>query len=100
MAETTADAAGSQGEAVGRKHTLVIGASSVGTVFEWYDFYPYGSLATFITSHFFSGVNETTGYIFALLAFAAGFAVRPFGALRSEERRVGKECRSRWSPYH
>ena len=51
---------------------LVIGASSVGTVFEWYDFYLYGSLATFITRHFFSGVNETTGYILALLAFAAG----------------------------
>ncbi|HEY4943840.1 MAG TPA: MFS transporter [Rhizomicrobium sp.] len=60
---------------------LVIGGASVGTVFEWYDFYLYGSLASFITKHFFSGVNETTGYIFALLAFAAGFAVRPFGAL-------------------
>ena len=60
---------------------LVIGAASVGTVFEWYDFFLYASLATFITRHFFSGVNETTGYIFALLAFAAGFAVRPFGAL-------------------
>ncbi|HET7131897.1 MAG TPA: MFS transporter, partial [Gammaproteobacteria bacterium] len=59
----------------------VIFASSLGTVFEWYDFYLYGSLASFITKHFFSGVNETTGYIFALLAFAAGFAVRPFGAL-------------------
>ncbi len=60
---------------------LVIGAASAGTVFEWYDFYLYGSLAGFITAHFFSGVNETTGYIFALLAFAAGFAVRPFGAI-------------------
>ena len=60
---------------------MVIGGASVGTVFEWYDFYLYGSLATYITRHFFSGVNETTGYIFALLAFAAGFAVRPFGAL-------------------
>jgi MFS family permease len=69
------------GRAVGRKDALVIGAASVGTVFEWYDFYLYGSLATYITKHFFSGVNETTGYIFALLAFAAGFAVRPFGAL-------------------
>ena len=59
----------------------VIAGASVGTVFEWYDFYLYGSLAGFITQHFFSGVNETTGYIFALLAFAAGFAVRPFGAL-------------------
>jgi MFS family permease len=140
-------------------NTTVVAGASVGTVFEWYDFYLYGSLASFITQHFFSGVNETTGYIFALLAFAAGFAVRPFGAivfgrlgdlwgrkntflvtmllmgistfvvgllpsyetigvaapillitlrliqgLRSEERRVGKECRrlcrSRWSPYH
>ena len=60
---------------------MVIAGASVGTVFEWYDFYLYGSLAGFITLHFFSGVNETTGYIFALLAFAAGFAVRPFGAL-------------------
>jgi predicted MFS family arabinose efflux permease len=60
---------------------LVIAGASAGTVFEWYDFYLYGSLATFITEHFFSGVNATTGYIFALLAFAAGFAVRPFGAL-------------------
>jgi MFS family permease len=68
-------------ERMGRRHGLVIGGASVGTVFEWYDFYLYGSLATYITRHFFSGVNETTGYIFALLAFAAGFAVRPFGAL-------------------
>ena len=60
---------------------LVIGASSVGTIFEWYDFYLYGSLATYISAHFFSGVNETTAFIFALAAFAAGFAVRPFGAI-------------------
>lgn len=60
---------------------LVIAGASAGTVFEWYDFFLYGSLAGFITEHFFSGVNATTGYIFALLAFAAGFAVRPFGAL-------------------
>jgi MFS family permease len=66
---------------IDRKHLLVVGGASAGTVFEWYDFYLYGSLATYITRHFFSGVNETTGYIFALLAFAAGFAVRPFGAL-------------------
>ncbi len=59
----------------------VILASSLGTVFEWYDFYLYGLLATIISSQFFSGVNETTGFIFALAAFAAGFAVRPFGAL-------------------
>jgi len=64
-----------------RREILVIGASSLGTVFEWYDFYLYGLLATFISTQFFSGVNETTGFIFALAAFAAGFAVRPFGAL-------------------
>jgi len=60
---------------------LVITASSLGTVFEWYDFYLYGLLATFISKVFFAGVNETTGFILALGAFAAGFAVRPFGAL-------------------
>ena len=60
---------------------LVITASSLGTVFEWYDFYLYGLLATIISAQFFSGVNETTAFIFALAAFAAGFAVRPFGAL-------------------
>ena len=59
----------------------VIAASSLGTVFEWYDFYLYGLLATVITAQFFSGVNEATGFILALAAFAAGFAVRPFGAL-------------------
>jgi MFS family permease len=59
----------------------VILASSLGTVFEWYDFYLYGLLASIISAQFFSGVNETTGFIFALAAFAAGFAVRPFGAL-------------------
>ncbi|WP_137871005.1 MFS transporter [Sphingopyxis sp. 2PD] len=59
----------------------VILASSLGTVFEWYDFYLYGLLATVISAQFFSGVNETTGFIFALGAFAAGFAVRPFGAI-------------------
>src|SRR5437773_576203 len=59
----------------------VIFASSLGTVFEWYDFYLYGSLAAIISKQFFSGVNETAAFIFALMAFAAGFAVRPFGAL-------------------
>src|SRR3984957_19118117 len=59
----------------------VIFASSLGTVFEWYDFYLYGSLAAVIAKQFFSGVNPTAGFIFALLAFAAGFAVRPFGAI-------------------
>jgi MFS family permease len=64
-----------------QKEKLVIAASSLGTVFEWYDFYLYGLLATYISAQFFSGVNEATGFIFALAAFAAGFAVRPFGAL-------------------
>jgi MFS family permease len=50
-------------------------------VFEWYDFYLYGSLAGIIGRQFFSGINETAGFVFALLAFAAGFAIRPFGAL-------------------
>ncbi|MCX7587403.1 MFS transporter [Phenylobacterium sp. 58.2.17] len=75
------EAVAGDGVVTKRKNRLVIGAASAGTVFEWYDFYLYGSLAGFITQHFFSGVNETTGYIFALLAFAAGFAVRPFGAI-------------------
>lgn len=60
---------------------LVIGASSLGTMFEWYDFFLYGALASYIARHFFSGVSETTGFIFALAAFAAGFIVRPLGAL-------------------
>ena len=59
----------------------MIFASSLGTVFEWYDFYLYGSLAAIISAQFFSAVNPTAAFIFALLAFAAGFAVRPFGAL-------------------
>ena len=59
----------------------VIFASSLGTVFEWYDFYLYGSLSAVIAKQFFSGVNPTAAFIFALMAFAAGFAVRPFGAL-------------------
>ena len=64
-----------------RETRSVIFASSLGTVFEWYDFYLYGSLAAIISRQFFSGVNPTAAFIFALLAFAAGFAVRPFGAL-------------------
>ena len=64
-----------------QRSTLVIAASSLGTVFEWYDFYLYGLLATLLSAQFFSGVNETTGFILALAAFAAGFAVRPLGAI-------------------
>jgi MFS family permease len=60
---------------------LVIFASSLGTVFEWYDFYIYGTLGVFLAKYFFSNVPANVGFIFALLAFAAGFAVRPFGAL-------------------
>ena len=66
---------------IDRAHRQVIFASSFGTVFEWYDFFLYGSLAAIIAKQFFAGVNETTGFLFALLAFAAGFSVRPFGAL-------------------
>ncbi|HEY4143013.1 MAG TPA: MFS transporter [Pseudolabrys sp.] len=60
---------------------MVIFASSLGTVFEWYDFYIYGTLGAFLAKYFFSNVPANVGFIFALLAFAAGFAVRPFGAL-------------------
>ncbi|MGI8527362.1 MAG: MFS transporter [Pseudolabrys sp.] len=60
---------------------MVIFASSLGTVFEWYDFYIYGTLAPILAATFFSGVNPSAAFIFTLLAFAAGFAVRPFGAL-------------------
>jgi predicted MFS family arabinose efflux permease len=66
---------------IDKAHRRVIFASSLGTVFEWYDFYLYGSLAAIISRQFFAGVNETTAFIFALLAFAAGFFVRPFGAV-------------------
>ena len=64
-----------------RDERRVILASSLGTVFEWYDFYLYGSLAAIIAKQFFSNLDPTSGFIFALLAFAAGFIVRPFGAL-------------------
>ena len=77
---TTYDGGGKH-HAATQNEKMVIGASSLGTVFEWYDFYLYGLLATYISKQFFSGVNETTAFIFALGAFAAGFAVRPFGAL-------------------
>ena len=59
----------------------VIFASSLGTVFEWYDFYLYGSLAVFIGKQFFAALDPTAQFIASLLAFAAGFIVRPFGAL-------------------
>jgi len=75
------DAVAAAPRSAGTGERLVIGASSLGTMFEWYDFFLYGALATHIARHFFSGVNETTGFIFALAAFAAGFIVRPLGAL-------------------
>jgi len=60
---------------------LVIAGASLGTLFEWYDFQLYGTLAPYIGKHFFAGVNETSAFAFALIAFAAGFIARPFGAL-------------------
>jgi MFS family permease len=67
--------------ALDRKHTLVIFASSLGTVFEWYDFYIYGTLAAFFGKLFFPAGNETAGYLSSLALFGVGFSVRPFGAL-------------------
>jgi len=69
------------GSSLTKGHVRVIAASSIGTMFEWYDFYLYGSLAAIIAKQFFSALNPTSGYIVALMAFAAGFFVRPFGAL-------------------
>ncbi len=77
MATTTASA----NAPMTKEERKVIFASSLGTVFEWYDFYLYGSLAAIIARQFFSGLDPTSAYIFALLAFAAGFLVRPFGAI-------------------
>jgi MFS family permease len=72
---------GRVGTGMTAEERLVIFASSLGTVFEWYDFYIYGTLGVILAKQFFSGVNPTAAFIFTLLAFAAGFAVRPFGAL-------------------
>ncbi len=80
MSVTTAGPAG-KAAPMTREEKKVIFASSLGTVFEWYDFYLYGSLSAIIAAQFFSGVNPTAAFIFALMAFAAGFAVRPFGAI-------------------
>nr|WP_298681784.1 MFS transporter [uncultured Dongia sp.] len=74
-------AAGAAGKKEPADVKTVVFASSLGTVFEWYDFYLYGSLAPIIAKQFFSGVNPTAAFIFALMAFAAGFFVRPFGAI-------------------
>jgi MFS family permease len=75
------DVSAAKAVGIDRAHRKVIFASSLGAIFEWYDFYLYGSMAAIIGKQFFSGVNDTTAFIFALLAFSAGFAVRPLGAL-------------------
>ena len=79
MATMTMD--GSRSDRMTSEERLVIFASSLGTVFEWYDFYIYGTLGVFLAKYFFSNVPPNVGFIFTLLAFAAGFAVRPLGAL-------------------
>jgi len=79
MSTTTATGFTSRGMTA--EERKVIFASSLGTVFEWYDFYIYGTLGAFLAKYFFANVPPNVGFIFALLAFAAGFAVRPFGAL-------------------
>ncbi|MBX7200137.1 MAG: MFS transporter [Rhodospirillaceae bacterium] len=84
MTEHTISASGEatvDGVVAGRDDFKVLAASSVGTIFEWFDFFLYGSLAVILSRHFFAGVNESTAFVLALLAFAAGFAVRPFGAV-------------------
>jgi len=78
---TATTAADYRADAMTSEQRMVIFASSLGTVFEWYDFYIYGTLGVFLAKYFFSNVPPNVGFIFALLAFAAGFAVRPFGAL-------------------
>ncbi|HEY0916694.1 MAG TPA: MFS transporter [Solimonas sp.] len=69
------------GGGIPRGERKVILASSLGTLFEWYDFFLYGALAAITSKHFFSAVNDTAAFIFALLTFSVGFAARPFGAL-------------------
>ncbi len=80
MANTTADVS-TRSRPMTAEEKKVILASSAGTIFEWYDFYLYGSLAAIIGAQFFTAFPEATRNVFALLAFAAGFIVRPFGAL-------------------
>src|ERR1700734_3460834 len=78
---TTITMTGERARGMTSEARLVIFASSLGTVFEWYDFYIYGTLTANLTAFFFKGVPANIGFIFTLLTFAAGFAVRPFGAL-------------------
>src|SRR5690242_9764894 len=81
MATTVARTASKVGQPMTREERKVIFASSAGTVFEWYDFYLYGTLAAIIGKQFFSNLDPGSQVIFSLLAFAAGFIVRPFGAI-------------------
>ena len=81
MSDSIAQTASVAKAPTGREERKIIFASSLGTVFEWYDFFLFGALATVLSKPFFAGVNDTTAFIFALMAFAAGFLVRPFGAL-------------------
>ncbi len=76
MKDSTSDAA-----PAAPRMGLVVAASAAGTIFEWYDFFIFGSLAAIIAKHFFASAGDAQGYIFALLTFAAGFAVRPLGAI-------------------
>jgi MFS family permease len=80
MTDTTIKA-GERSRPMTAEEKKVILASSAGTIFEWYDFYLYGSLAAIIGAQFFTAFPEATRNVFALLAFAAGFIVRPLGAL-------------------
>ena len=81
MTQAALAEADSRSRRITSQERRVVIASSAGTIFEWYDFFLYGSLASIIAKNFFSNVNPTAAYIFALLAFAAGFAVRPLGAV-------------------
>ena len=80
MATITMDDSGSSRRMTAEERKVIF-ASSLGTVFEWYDFYIYGTLGVFLAKYFFSNVPANVAFIFTLLAFAAGFAVRPLGAL-------------------
>ena len=83
MASNAAVLPGSSAQAapITAEEKKVIFASSLGTIFEWYDFYLFGVMAAVIAKNFFTSLDEQTRLIFTLMAFAAGFAVRPFGAL-------------------
>ena len=81
MTQTALAGADDRSRPMTSQEKRVVFASSAGSIFEWYDFFLYGSMASIIARHFFSNVNPTAGYIFTLLTFSAGFAVRPLGAI-------------------